>query len=160
MAAAVWLQPTQGYLLGSSSTKLHDFARITTNSPAHIATCKSFHTRITSVSGLRGSVSTQILLAALTNSDGSLSRDSTEGRVLDSCKSHSQCIVCTAEEAGACPLDSGIVELLDKSAGDGTVLLKPRSRYPSLDIISAHASAPTQLQAWCEAFLHSMRQAS
>ena len=157
MAAAVWLQPSQGYLPGSSSTKLHDFARITTNQPAHIATCASFHTRITSVSGLRGSVSTHILLAALPLVMGLCPVTRLRGESWTHAVSHSQCIVCTAEEAGACPLDSEIFLLLDKSAGDGTVLIKPRSRYPSLDIISAPASAPTQLQSWCEAFLYSMR---
>ena len=65
----------------------------------------------------------------------------------------SQCAMSTAGDTGASVLVSGIVELLYKSAGDGTALPKLPSGHPLFKTLSAHASAPTQLLACFEALL-------
>ena len=58
-----------------------------------------------------------------------------------------------AGEAGASLLVNGVVELLYKSAGQGTVLPKLPSGHPLFRSLCAHPSAPPQLLACFEALI-------
>ncbi|CAL5220764.1 g2828 [Coccomyxa viridis] len=59
----------------------------------------------------------------------------------------------TSGEAGASLLVNGVVELLYKSAGQGTVLPKLPSGHPLFKTLCAHASASAQLLACFEALI-------
>ncbi len=61
--------------------------------------------------------------------------------------------LCAAGEAGASLLVNGVVELLYKSAGQGTVLPKLPSGHPLFKTLCAHASASAQLLACFEALI-------